>query len=84
MMQCGSNSVSPISLTDSEPGLLRTFSADESHSQSRRKTPIGSVRKNNEDNLGYDLRQGTFAVCDGVGGFWQRAKGRQLTNRKDI
>jgi serine/threonine protein phosphatase PrpC len=31
-------------------------------------TDIGLVRKNNEDNFGYDLRQGIFIVCDGMGG----------------
>jgi len=32
------------------------------------KTDVGCVRTNNEDNLGYDLRQGVFVVCDGMGG----------------
>jgi protein phosphatase len=31
-------------------------------------TDIGLVRKNNEDNFGYDLRSGIFVVCDGMGG----------------
>jgi len=31
-------------------------------------TDIGLVRKNNEDNFGYDLRNGIFVVCDGMGG----------------
>jgi protein phosphatase len=31
-------------------------------------TDIGLVRKNNEDNFGYDLRHGVFVVCDGMGG----------------
>jgi len=31
-------------------------------------TDIGLVRKNNEDNFGYDLRHGIFVVCDGMGG----------------
>ncbi|HVN22290.1 MAG TPA: Stp1/IreP family PP2C-type Ser/Thr phosphatase [Dongiaceae bacterium] len=31
-------------------------------------TDIGLVRKNNEDNFGYDLREGIFVVCDGMGG----------------
>lgn len=31
-------------------------------------TDIGLVRKNNEDNFGYDLRHGIFIVCDGMGG----------------
>jgi len=31
-------------------------------------TDIGLVRKNNEDNFAYDLRQGIFVVCDGMGG----------------
>jgi len=39
------------------------------------KTDIGSVRTNNEDNLGYDTRYGIFVVCDGMGGqaFGERA-----------
>lgn len=32
------------------------------------KTDVGCVRTNNEDNLGYDLHQGVFVVCDGMGG----------------
>lgn len=32
------------------------------------KTDIGLVRKNNEDNFGYDIRNGIFVVCDGMGG----------------
>src|SRR5215469_172295 len=32
------------------------------------KTDIGSVRKNNEDNLGWDERLGLYVVCDGMGG----------------
>src|SRR5262249_21160971 len=32
------------------------------------KTDIGLVRKNNEDNFGYDTRNGIFVVCDGMGG----------------
>ena len=32
------------------------------------KTDIGCVRKNNEDNFGYDSRCGIFVVCDGMGG----------------
>lgn len=32
------------------------------------KTDLGSVRANNEDNFGYDLRYGIFVVCDGMGG----------------
>ncbi len=31
-------------------------------------TDVGCVRKNNEDNLGYDTRYGIFVVCDGMGG----------------
>src|ERR1700747_1654665 len=31
-------------------------------------TDSGLVRKNNEDNFGYDLRHGIFVVCDGMGG----------------
>src|SRR6476661_4073280 len=29
---------------------------------------VGCVRKNNEDNLGYDSRYGIYVVCDGMGG----------------
>ena len=32
------------------------------------KTDVGCVRTNNEDNFGYDTRQGIFIVCDGMGG----------------
>lgn len=32
------------------------------------KTDVGCVRKNNEDNFGYDARHGIFIVCDGMGG----------------
>src|SRR5438105_1024047 len=32
------------------------------------KTDVGCVRKNNEDNLGFDTRLGVFIVCDGMGG----------------
>ena len=32
------------------------------------KTDVGCVRKNNEDNFGYDSRCGIFIVCDGMGG----------------
>ena len=32
------------------------------------KTDVGLVRKNNEDNFGYDNRVGIFVVCDGMGG----------------
>src|SRR5215471_5531575 len=32
------------------------------------KSDVGCVRTNNEDNFGYDLRCGIFAVCDGMGG----------------
>lgn len=32
------------------------------------KTDVGCVRKNNEDNLGYDSRYGVYVVCDGMGG----------------
>jgi protein phosphatase len=32
------------------------------------KTDVGCVRKNNEDNFGYDARRGMFIVCDGMGG----------------
>jgi serine/threonine protein phosphatase PrpC len=36
--------------------------------QAAGKTDIGVVRKNNEDNFGYDTRAGIFVVCDGMGG----------------
>jgi len=36
--------------------------------QAAAKTDVGLVRKNNEDNFGYDVRHGIFAVCDGMGG----------------
>ena len=36
--------------------------------QAAGKTDIGLVRKNNEDNFGFDLRHGIFVVCDGMGG----------------
>lgn len=36
--------------------------------QAAGNTDIGLVRKNNEDNFGYDLRYGIFVVCDGMGG----------------
>src|SRR6202049_2823139 len=36
--------------------------------QAAGNTDIGLVRKNNEDNFGYDLRDGIFVVCDGMGG----------------
>src|SRR5256885_14382852 len=32
------------------------------------KSDIGCVRKNNEDNLGWDISAGGFVVCDGMGG----------------
>lgn len=32
------------------------------------KSDVGCVRTNNEDNFGYDLRDGIFVVCDGMGG----------------
>ena len=32
------------------------------------KTDVGVVRKNNEDNFGYDTRHGIYIVCDGMGG----------------
>jgi protein phosphatase len=32
------------------------------------KTDIGCVRKNNEDNLGWDEELGLYVVCDGMGG----------------
>jgi protein phosphatase len=36
--------------------------------QAAGKTDIGVVRKNNEDNFGYDTRAGIYVVCDGMGG----------------
>jgi serine/threonine protein phosphatase PrpC len=36
--------------------------------QAAGKTDIGLVRKNNEDNFGYDNRAGIYVVCDGMGG----------------
>lgn len=36
--------------------------------QAAGNTDVGLVRKNNEDNFGYDLRHGIFVVCDGMGG----------------
>lgn len=32
------------------------------------RSDVGVVRKNNEDNFGYDARYGIFVVCDGMGG----------------
>ena len=32
------------------------------------KSDIGCVRKNNEDNLGWDQKLGLYVVCDGMGG----------------
>lgn len=32
------------------------------------KSDVGCVRKNNEDNFGYDGRHGIYLVCDGMGG----------------
>jgi serine/threonine protein phosphatase PrpC len=32
------------------------------------RSDVGCVRKNNEDNFGYDARHGIFVVCDGMGG----------------
>jgi len=36
--------------------------------QAAGRTDIGLVRKNNEDNFGFDLDRGIFVVCDGMGG----------------
>ena len=36
--------------------------------QAAAKTDVGLVRTNNEDNFGYDIRNGIFVVCDGMGG----------------
>src|SRR5947207_3915426 len=32
------------------------------------KSDMGCVRKNNEDNFGFDARYGIYVVCDGMGG----------------
>ena len=32
------------------------------------QTDVGCVRASNEDSFDYDLDQGIFAVCDGMGG----------------
>jgi serine/threonine protein phosphatase PrpC len=32
------------------------------------RTDVGVVRKNNEDNFGFDTRHGIYIVCDGMGG----------------
>lgn len=32
------------------------------------RTDVGRVRLSNEDSYGFDLRQGVFVVCDGMGG----------------
>ena len=39
------------------------------------KTDVGLVRKNNEDNFGFDNRIGIFVVCDGMGGQAEASKG---------
>jgi len=36
--------------------------------QAAGSTDIGLVRKTNEDNFGYDLHDGIFVLCDGMGG----------------
>jgi len=36
--------------------------------QAAAKTDVGLVRTNNEDNFGYDICNGIFVVCDGMGG----------------
>jgi serine/threonine protein phosphatase PrpC len=36
--------------------------------QAAARTDVGLVRKNNEDNFGYDIQHGVFVVCDGMGG----------------
>jgi serine/threonine protein phosphatase PrpC len=36
--------------------------------QAAAMTDMGIVRKNNEDNFGYDIRAGIFVLCDGMGG----------------
>ena len=32
------------------------------------RSEVGKVRQSNEDCYGFDLRQGIFIVCDGMGG----------------
>ena len=32
------------------------------------RSEVGRVRASNEDSYGYDMRQGVFVVCDGMGG----------------
>ncbi len=32
------------------------------------RSDVGCIRKNNEDNFGFDSRHGIFVVCDGMGG----------------
>ena len=36
--------------------------------QAAAKTDVGIVRSNNEDNFGYNIADGIFVVCDGMGG----------------
>ena len=36
--------------------------------QAAGRTDVGVVRKNNEDNFGFDKRAGIYVVCDGMGG----------------
>jgi PPM family protein phosphatase len=36
--------------------------------QAAGKTDVGLTRANNEDNFGYDVKEGIFVVCDGMGG----------------
>jgi len=36
--------------------------------QAAGKTDVGIVRTNNEDNFGFDVRNGIFVLCDGMGG----------------
>src|SRR5439155_9284 len=40
------------------------------------KTDVGRDRTNNEDNLGFDIREGIFVVCDGMDG---RAAGERAS-----
>jgi serine/threonine protein phosphatase PrpC len=66
--------VAPDCCRDSIIGALRDASSECKNLfmtltvQAAAKTDVGVVRKNNEDNFGYDVRHGIFVVCDGMGG----------------